>query len=109
MYRDTFHAIRIVMQFAKKIATLRNKYRQPVAKTRCYRTKNWFRRNWSFTSRGATVADIGQSPSTGDKISRFFGNLAEKASCVDKTVVSLHILNNLFFSNLPQRDTELPS
>ena len=33
----------------------------------------------------------------------FFGNLAKNASCVDdKTVVSLHILNNLFFSNLPQ-------
>ena len=40
----------------KKIATLHNKNRQPVAKTRCYRTKNWSRRNWSFTSRGATVA-----------------------------------------------------
>ena len=55
----------------KKIATLCNKYRQPAAKTWCYRTKNWSRRNWSFTSRGPTVADIGQSKSTGDEMSCF--------------------------------------
>ena len=56
--------------------------------------------------RGATVADIDQSRPTGDEISRFSEILAEKASCVtcvdDKTVVLRHILNNLFFSNLPQ-------
>ena len=35
MYRETFYAIRIeiIMQFAKKIATLRNKNRKPAAKT----------------------------------------------------------------------------
>ena len=102
MYLDTFHEIRIAMQFAKKTATLRNKNRQPAAKTWCYRTKNWSLRNWSFTSCGATVTDIGQSRSTRRNLP-FFGNLAGKASCVDdKTVVSLHILNNLFFRNLPQ-------
>ena len=86
----------------QKIATLHNKNRQPVAKTRCYRTKNWSRRNWSFTSRGATVAPRSITPHRRRNLP-FFGNLAEKATCVDdKTVVSLHILNNLFFSNLPQ-------
>ena len=44
----------------------------------------------------------------------FSGNLAEKASCVvDKTVVSLHILNNLFLSDLLKsvslRDTAVSS
>ena len=56
----------------KKIATMCNKNRQPGAKTRCHRTKNWSRRNWSFTSRGATVADIGQSRPTRDDSSRFW-------------------------------------
>ena len=47
---------------------------------------------------------LGQSHSTGDEISCFLcGNLVEKASCVnDRTFVSLRILENLFFSNLPQ-------
>ena len=44
MYREKIHAIHIAMQFAKKIATLCNKNRQPAANNQ----------NRSFTSRGAT-------------------------------------------------------
>ena len=34
---------------------------------------------------------------------QFFGNLAVKASCInDQTFVSLHILKQLLFGNLPQ-------
>ena len=45
IYRENVHAIHIVMQFAKKIATLCNINRQPAAKNQ----------NRSFTTRGATV------------------------------------------------------
>ena len=45
MYRENVHAIHIAMQFAKKIATLCNKNRQPAAKNQ----------NLSFTLRDVTV------------------------------------------------------
>ena len=45
IYRENVHAIHIAMQFAKKIATLCNKNRQPAAKNQ----------NRRFTSGGATV------------------------------------------------------
>ena len=44
-YSENVHAIHIAMQFTKKIATLYNKNRQPVA----------MNQNRSFTSRGASV------------------------------------------------------
>ena len=54
MYRENVHAIHIAMLFAKKIATLCNKNRQPAVNNQ----------NRSFTSSCATC-------STGDEISRF--------------------------------------
>ena len=84
MYRENVHAIHITMRFAKQIVTLCNKNRQPAAKNQ----------NRSFTSRGATVGVGLRLRLTrsivlhGRQNLRFFGNLAEKASCVeDKTVL----------------------
>ena len=104
MYRENVHAIHITMRFAKKIVTLCNINRQPAAKNQ----------NRSFTSsRGATVG-VGlrlwltrSIVLHGRRNLRFFGNLAEKASCVEdkNCFVSLHIgpySSIVVFSNLPQ-------
>ena len=77
----------------------RDSYRDAVCKQN-RDIKNWSRRNWSFTSRGATVAPRSITLHRRRNLP-FFGNLADKASCVDdKTVVSLHILNNNFVFEL---------
>ena len=69
-----------------------NKNRQPAAN----------KQNRSFNSRGATVG-LGLRLWLTSSIVFLFGNLAEKASCVDdkNCFVSLHI-HKLFFSNLTE-------
>ena len=100
MYRDIFHAIRIAMQFAKnrdivytrliqidKYSVLPNQ-KLISSKLEFYVKSRDYRWYWSITFHGRQNLP-------------FSGNLAEKASCVvDKTVVSLHILNNLFLNDL---------
>ena len=84
-----------------KIAILRNKNRQQAAKTRCYlQTESRKREPKVDPVEIEALRHVALHRRTNLP---FFRNLAGKASCVnDKTFVSLHILKNLFFSNLPQ-------
>ena len=101
MYRDTFHAIRIAMQFAKKCDIVKQNP-QPAAQTRgCYPQTGTESRSPCATAR---LGQCFRSIALHERRNlQFFGNLAVKASFVnDQTFVSLHILKQLFFSNLPQ-------
>ena len=94
MYRDIFHAIRVATQFAKKLR-------------HCVDASNPNRGLLGATELKNCLVKIGVLRHVArlslilvnddPRETKFPGNLAEKASCVDdRTVVSLHIPNNLF-------------
>ena len=92
MYRDIFHAICIAVQFAKNCVDASNTNRQILGATEP---------KIGLVEIGVLrhVARLSLILVNNVPRETFSRNLAEKASCVDdKTVVSLHILNNLFFS-----------
>ena len=88
MYRENVYAIHIAMHFAKKIETLCNTNRQPAAikepKSELYFT-------WRDSRiRSTPLIDYSSIVLHGIRNLPLFGNLAEKASCVDdknKTVL----------------------